>query len=236
MAWMTGMPGRGDAAPPAPARNAVPFELDRAEELANSITHGVGVVLSIAGLYGLVLITGNSHASGHALGCQIYGASLVLLYTASTLYHGWRDDEMRRVLLLLDHIGIYVLIAGTYTPMVLIPLRSPLGWGLLVLAWGFALVGSILKVGRIHSLHEDSPIPDLAMGSMWLAASGQLVAMVPPGELLWFLGGGVAYVIGLIFFINDGRRFNHTIWHLFVLAGSICHYRAVIGYVLVMPA
>ena len=236
MAWTTGMPGCGDAAIPAPAPDAVPLERDRAEELANSITHGVGLVLSLAGLYGLVLITGESHASGHALGCRVYGASLVLLYAASTLYHGWRDDGTKRVLLLLDHIGIYVLIAGTYTPMALIPLRGPLGWGLLVLAWGFALVGSTVKIGRIHRLDEDSPVPYLVMGSMWLVAAGRLVATVSPGEFLWLLGGGAAYLIGLFFFINDDRRFNHAIWHLFVLLGSLCHYRAVIGYVTLMPA
>ena len=113
----------------------------------------------------------------------------MLLYAASTLYHGWRDAGMKRVLLLLDHIGIYVLIAGTYTPLALIPLRSPLGWGLLVLAWGFALVGSTVKIGRIDRLDEDSPIPYVVMGSMWLAASGRLARDGPPGRVPLAPGG-----------------------------------------------
>ena len=137
--------------PRPPDRRPIPVRPDRAEELANTITHGAGLVLSIAGLYALVLITAESRSPGLALGCGIYGASLVLLYAASTLYHGWQDDGTKRVLLLLDHIGIYVLIAGTYTPLALIPLRGAAGQGLLVLVWGFALVGSIGQ-GRSASI------------------------------------------------------------------------------------
>src|SRR5262249_37801361 len=111
------------------------------------------------------------------------------------------------------------------------PLRGPIGWTLLALAWGFALAGSIAKIARVDRLGEDSPMPHLAMGWMGLAFSWWLVETVSPGELLWLLGGGLFYSLRLIFFIKDDKPFNHAIWHLFVLAGSICHYRAVIVFI-----
>ena len=169
--------------------------------------------------------------SGHALGCRVYGASLVLLYAASTLYHGWRDDGMKRVLLLLDHIGIYVLIAGTYTPLAPDPPAGPAGLG----APG---PGLGLRPGGEH--RQDRPHPSPRRGFPHpLSRDGLDVARRRrsarrdgvPGRVPLAPGGGVAYAIGLFFFINDDRRFNHAIWHLFVLAGSFCHYRAVIGYV-----
>ena len=226
----------GVPATPALDRRAAPRAPDRVEELANSLTHGVGLVLSLAGLYALVVITGRSGSSEQAIGCVTYGGSLVLLYAASTLYHGWRDDATKRFLLVLDHIGIYTLIAGSYTPLALIPLHGPRGWALLVLAWGSALVGSVAKVLRFDRLHEDSPLAYVAMSWMGLAVFGQILATLSRGEVLWLLGGGGFYMVGLFFFITDDRRFHHTIWHLFVLAGSICHYRAVIGYVMPIPA
>jgi hemolysin III len=209
---------------------------DRTEEFANTITHGAGLVLSLAGLYSLVLIAAEGRRPGLALGCGIYGVSLVLLYAASTLYHGWQAAGVKRVLLLLDHIAIYVLIAGTYTPVALLPLRGTVGQGLLVLVWGFALVGSIAKVVRIDRIHEDSPMPYIVMGGMVTGVIERLGATAPPAGLLWLLAGGGLYVIGLRFFLRNDRRFNHAIWHLFVLAGSICHYWAVIAFVRSTPA
>jgi hemolysin III len=205
---------------------------DWAEELANSITHGLGMVLSIAGLYALVRINGTSRASEHTLGCAIYGASLVLLYAASTLYHGCWHAGLKRVLLLVDHIGIYLVIAGTCTPLALIALRGRLGSALLVLVWAFALAGCLDKINRIDRIAEDSPWSYLAMGWMVLATSGRIAANAPPGVFQWLLAGGLFYTMGLTFFIRRDRRFSHAIWHLFVLAGSICHYRAVLGFAL----
>jgi len=204
--------------------------VDRVEELANSITHGVGVVLSSAGLSALVWITRTSEDPWHALGCIIYGVSLVLLYTASTLYHGCRHVGLKRVLLLLDHIGIYVLIAGTCTPLALIPLHGRLGSTLLALVWAFALAGSLVKISRIDRLDEDSPWSYLVLSWMVLATAGKIAVNVPPGVFPWLLAGGIFYTMGLPFFLQRNRRFNHAIWHLFVLAGSICHYRAVLGF------
>jgi hemolysin III len=205
---------------------------DRAEELANSITHGLGMVLSIAGLYALVRINGTSGLSGHSLACAVYGVSLVLLYAASTCYHGCWHAGLKRVLLLLDHIGIYLLIAGTYTPLALFALRGRLGAVLLVLVWTLALLGSLDKTLRIDRIAEDSPWSYVAMSWMVLTTSGRIAANVPPGVFQWLLAGGIFYTLGLTFFLRHDRRFSHAIWHLFVLAGSICHYRAVIGFTL----
>lgn len=199
----------------------------QAEELANTITHGVGLVLSLAGLFSLVHLAGRHGSQVHVVGCGIYGGSLVLLYAASTLYHGWQGARMKRALLLLDHIAIYVLIAGTYTPLALIPLRGTAGLMLLAVVWGFALVGSIAKVIRIGRLDEDSPLPYIVMSCLVTVVIGRLIAIVPAVGSYWLLAGGALYAMGLHFFVRSEVRFNHAIWHLFVLAGSICHYAAV---------
>ena len=197
----------------------------------NSITHGLGLVLSIAGLSALVALAGNFGTTRYTVGCGVYGASLVMLYAASTLYHSWPAGELKRVFHLLDHIGIYVLIAGTYTPMVLFASQGMFGWLCLAAAWGFALVGSLTKVVRLDRLDDDSSTPYLVMGALCLMSFRWLLANAPPGETKWLLAGFLFYSAGAIFYFNDEKRFYHSIWHLFVLAGSICHYRAVLGYV-----
>ena len=202
----------------------------RDEELMNSITHGLGLVLSIAGLSALVTLAGNIGTTRYTVGCGVYGASLVMLYAASTLYHSWPAGELKRVFHLLDHIGIYVLIAGTYTPMALFASRGLFGWSCLTAAWGFALIGSCAKVARMSRLDDDSSMPYLVMGVMCVMSVRQLVANIPSGETTWLLAGGLCYLAGAIFYFNDEKRFYHSIWHLFVLAGSICHYRAVLGH------
>jgi hemolysin III len=201
-----------------------------AEELANSLTHGLGLVLSIAGLYVQVRVTASSSSIRHPVGCMIFSASLIVLYSASTLYHSWPQNAAKRVLLLVDHIAIYLLIAGTYTPIALIALRGSVGWALLAVSWGSALIGSLAKVARIDQLDSDSPWPYVALGWMSLAVLDGLAATVPAVGILWLVAGGFFYTAGLVFFVRHDRRFNHTIWHLFVLAGSVCHYRAVLEH------
>jgi hemolysin III len=203
----------------------------RAEELANSITHGLGLVLSIAGLSAFVTLAGNIGTTRYTVGCGVYGASLMMLYAASTLYHSWPAGEWKRVFHLLDHIGIYVLIAGTYTPLALFASRGLFGWSCLTAAWGFALFGSCAKVARIRRLDDDSSMPYLVMGVMCVMSAAQLMANVPSGETTWLLSGGLCYLAGAIFYFNDEKLFYHSIWHLFALAGSICHYRAVLSFV-----
>ncbi len=202
----------------------------RDEELVNSITHGLGLVLSVAGLSALVTLAGYIGTTRYTVGCGVYGASLVMLYAASTLYHSWPAGELKRVFHLLDHIGIYVLIAGTYTPMALFAAPGTLPWSSLAAAWGFALIGCCAKVARMSRLDDDSSMPYLVMGVMCVMSVLQLVANIPSGETSWLLAGGLCYLAGAIFYFNDEKRFYHSIWHLFVLAGSVCHYRAVLGH------
>ena len=188
-------------------------------------------MLSIAGLSAFVTLAGNTGTTRYTVGCGVYGTSLVMLYAASTLYHSRPVGELKRVFHLLDHIGIYVLIAGTYTPMVLFASQGMFGWLCLAAAWGFALVGSLAKVVRLEQLDDDSSMPYLVMGALCLMSLRWLLANAPPGETNWLLAGFLFYFAGAIFYFNDEKRFYHSIWHLFVLAGSICHYLAVLGYV-----
>jgi hemolysin III len=202
----------------------------RDEELVNSITHGVGLALSIAGVPVLVALAGTVGSSRCALGCSVFGGSLILLYAASTLCHSWPVGELKRAFLVLDHIGIYCLIAGTFTPVAMFASQRTLACSALTVAWGFAVIGSFAKVVRMRRLKDDSPIPYLVM-SVCVMSFSQLLANLPPGESSWLLSGGLFYAGGLLFYFNDQKRFYHSIWHLFVLAGSICHYRAVLGCV-----
>jgi hemolysin III len=214
---------------PDSGRRCATAAQSRDEELMNSITHGLGLVLSIAGLSALVTLAGNIGTTRYTVGCGVYGASLMMLYAASTLYHSWPAGEWKRVFHLLDHIGIYVLIAGTYTPMALFASRGLFGWSCVTAAWGFALIGSCAKVARISRLDDDSSMPYLVMGVMCVMSVLQLVANIPSGATTWLLAGGLFYLAGAIFYFKDEKRFYHSIWHLFVLAGSICHFRAVLG-------
>jgi hemolysin III len=216
---------------PDSRRRSATAAQSRDEELMNSITHGLGLVLSIAGLSAFVTLAGNIGTTRYTVGCGVYGASLVMLYAASTLYHSWPDGELKRIFHLLDHIGIYVLIAGTYTPMALFAARGLFVWSCLTAAWGFALIGSCAKVARISRLDDESSMPYLLMGVMCVMSVLQLVANIPSRETTWLLAGGLCFLAGAIFYFNDDKPFYHSIWHLFVLAGSICHYRAVLGYV-----
>jgi hemolysin III len=217
------------AAIPDPGRRPARAVRDRDEELINSITHGLGLVLSIAGSSALVSLAGTIGTIRCVVGCGVYGASLVMLYAASTLFHGWPTGGLKRAFLLLDHIGIYVLIAGTYTPMALFLSRGAFAGSCLIAAWGFALVGSLAKAARRDRLDHDSCLPYFAMTGLCLMSFRRLLASVPPGEAAWLLAGGLFYLAGLVFFFKDEKRFYHSIWHLFVLAGSICHFRAILG-------
>ncbi len=207
------------------------FAQDEIEELLNIATHALGLVLSLIGLYGLSIIARMGTAPGTAAGCLAYGLSLVFLYAASTLYHARPAGRGKRVMLLFDYVGIYLLIAGTYTPIVLISLGGQLGWSLLAAVWGIAAVGTGFKVGRFHRFEKDSSMPYLAMGGLWLVAVRELIAVVPTAEFAWVVAGMAFYVVGFCFYALPERRFFHAVWHVFVLAGSISHYRAVVGCV-----
>jgi len=206
-----------------------------AEELANAITHGVGLALSLAGFVVLLVLAAMRGGPRHIVSCAIYGATLVCLYAASTLYHGIPSPRLKRALRIFDHCAIYLLIAGTYTPFLLVNLRGGWGWSLLGIVWGLAMAGIIFKFRFVDHFPFLSTTVYLLMGWLAVIALKPLLAAVPPSGLLWLLAGGLLYTLGVIFYAWKKLPYNHVIWHLFVLAGSTCHYVAVLCSV-ILPA
>jgi hemolysin III len=201
------------------------------EEIANAITHGLGLILAIVGLVVLVIKTATSGSTLHIVSCSIYGGTLVLLYTASTLYHSVQTPRIKRWLRIFDHTAIYLLIAGTYTPFLLVTLQGGWGWSLFAVVWGLALIGVLYKLlafGRFQKLSLG-----LYLGMGWLAvvALEPLLEVLPPAGVGLMAAGGFAYTFGVIFYVLQKRRFFHTVWHLFVMGGSTCHYLAVLLFV-----
>jgi len=200
----------------------------RAEELANMLTHGVGVVLSVIG-GGLLLVAADASGFPYALAsCAIYAATLVLLYSASTLYHRDPKPSLR----MLDHIAIFLLIAGTYTPFELVTLRGTWGWPLFAITWGLAALGVALELTPLQRFRGAMVALYIAMGWVGLIALKPLIAALP-GPGLWLLfGGGALYTGGVLFYRMHALRYHHAVWHLFVLGGSVLQYFAVLCYVL----
>jgi hemolysin III len=202
------------------------------EEIANCVTHGVGLLLSLAGFVALVAMAWMYGDALHVVSGVVYGASLVTLYLASTVYHGARQPRVKQFFQVLDHCCIYLLIAGTYTPFTLVTLRGGWGWTLFGLVWGLAVAGILFRVifgTRFRALAIGSYI---LMGWLCVIAVKPILAQVPLGALAWIAAGGLAYTSGVVFFVAKRVPHNHAIWHLFVLIGSICHYIAVVLYVL----
>lgn len=203
-----------------------------AEEIANSVTHGVGVLLSIVGLVVLVNLAATYGDVWHIVSSSIFGTTLILLYLASTLYHSIPAPGAKKMLRLLDHIAIYLLIAGTYTPFLLVNLRGPWGWSLFALVWGIALTGIVLKVTPLGHKPGLSLTLYLALGWIILIALKPLLNYLEPAGISLLVAGGAAYTGGVIFYGWKHLPYNHAIWHLFVLAGSCFHFFAVLLYVL----
>lgn len=202
------------------------------EELANSLTHGIGLALSLAGLAMLVILASLKGTAWHIVSCSVYGSTLVLLYAASTLYHSLRAPRVKQILRVVDHAAIYLLIAGTYTPFTLVNLRGSWGWTLFGVVWGLALLGIVSKVFFADRFRIVSTAVYLIMGWLVVIALKPLLALVPSGGILWLLAGGLAYTFGVVFYVWPRVPYGHAIWHLFVLAGSFCHYLAVLLYVI----
>ncbi len=203
----------------------------RGEEIANSVTHGAGLIASIAALPVLVLTALGRRDPWQLVGGAIFGATLVLLYLSSTLYHAMPVCRAKHVLRRVDHSAIYLLIAGTYTPFTLGALRGPWGWALLGTIWGLALFGIVAKWTLGFRFPRLSTLLYLAMG--WLIVIGlqPLVAGVAPAGIAWLVAGGLCYTGGVVFYAMDGRiRYGHALWHLFVIAGSVCHFIAVLRH------
>src|SRR5215213_5591827 len=201
------------------------------ERIANSITHGAGLVASIIALPLLVV---SSRRGGDALqvaGAVTFGLSLVLLYAASTVYHSFPQTPSTRILRVIDHSAIYILIAGSYTPFMLGPLRGTLGYSLLAIVWLMAGVGIVMKMRRGFGHPILTVAPYIAMGWRCAVATKPLIAAVGPAGFWWLLAGGLCYTGGVVFYATDHRvRYGHAVWHLFVLAGSTCHFFAVLWH------
>lgn len=201
------------------------------EELANSLTHGLGVLLSAAGLVALVLASVRHGDAWHVTSTTIFGGTLILSYLTSTLYHSLRGARVKEVLRKFDHAAIFLLIAGTYTPFVLVTLRGPWGWSLFGVVWGLAIAGVVLKFWFAGRFRLASTLIYLAMGWLVLIAVKPLAANLPRAGLAWLIGGGLCYSLGAAFYLWKRLSYHHAVWHLFVLAGGACHWVAIFRYV-----
>ena len=219
--------------PPPPSQSSKAITIPRrGEELANSLTHGIGILLAIAGL---VIMTVSASLYGdawHVTSAAIFGSTLVLLYSASTLYHSIQAPRAKQFFRGLDHSAIYLLIAGTYTPFTLVSLRGPWGWTLFGVTWGLALFGILAQGGFLRRMGALRVLLYLAMGWVVVLAGKPLIAALDPGGLALLAAGGLCYTGGIIFYASKRIPFGHAIWHLFVLAGSILHFLAVQLYVI----
>ncbi|MBM1142592.1 hemolysin III family protein [Alcanivorax sp. ZXX171] len=204
------------------------------EEFLNSLTHGLGLVLSLVGTAVLVVAASLLGDPWKIVSFSVFGATLALLYAASMLYHGSRRPSLRAAYKMLDHCAIFALIAGTYTPFLLVNMRGPVGWTLFGVIWGLAGTGIALKLvfGNRYKLARVAIY--LAMGWLVLFASGELVDSIDPLGFWLILAGGITYTAGVVFYLADRLPYNHAIWHLFVVGGSACHFAAV--YHSVLPA
>jgi hemolysin III len=201
------------------------------DELASSVIHGIGIVLSIVGLAVLVAHTASYGTASDVLASAVYGLSLILLYTASTLYHSIRAESVRRMLRTLDHIAIFLLIAGTYTPFTLIALRGAWGWSLFGAVWSLALLGIALEMGLLKRYRRFAVLLYVAMGWVGIVAFRPLLAHLQTGGMVLLLAGGAAYTLGVPFYLWRKLPYHHSVWHFFVLAGSVLQFLAVFFYV-----
>ncbi|HIF9267074.1 TPA: PAQR family membrane homeostasis protein TrhA [Photobacterium damselae] len=202
------------------------------EEIANSVSHGLGMIFGIVGLVLLLVQAVNAKADALSIvSLSIYGGSMILLYLASTLYHAIPFERAKRALKTFDHCAIFLLIAGTYTPFLLISLRTPLAITLMVIIWLLALMGIAAKIVFVYRFKKLSLITYLTMGWLSLIAIYQLAMALSTGGLVLLALGGLIYSIGVAFYVNKRIPYNHAIWHLFVLGGSICHFCAIYFYV-----
>lgn len=202
------------------------------EELANAITHAVGLGLSVVGWVVLMVLAGLAGDAWDIGASAVFGGTLVFLYATSTLYHSVSTPRMKRILRILDHVAIFFLIAGTYTPFTVVLVRDGWGWTILEGVWGIAVAGLLFKLFSANRFHPAATSLYLIMGWLGVLFVNPMSAALPIGALLLVAAGGLAYTVGVVFYGWHSLRYSHAIWHLFVLAGSICHYAAVVLYVL----
>lgn len=202
------------------------------EEILNVITHGLGFLLSIAALVILVVFASMYGNAWHVVSFSIYGATLVTLYLASTLFHMTRKQSLRNKLNVFDHAAIYFLIAGTYTPFLLVTIRGPWGWSLFGVIWGLAILGLLYKIFFMGKYDILSALIYVIMGWLIIIAIKPMNENLPPEAMWWLLGGGIAYSIGVVFYLINKIPYNHAIFHIWVLLGSFAHFFTVFFYVL----
>ena len=200
------------------------------EEIANSITHSIGAGLSIAALVILVVLASRRGDAWRIVSFSIYGITLFLLYLASTLYHGFVNPKIKNVFRILDHSAIYLLIAGTYTPVTLTLMRGAWGWTLFGLAWAMAIGGIIITALLLDKLKALLVLSYVIMGSLVIIAIKPMIQMLPRGMIIWLFIGGACYILGIIFYLWKRLPYHHPIWHLFVLGGSISHFLGILFY------
>jgi hemolysin III len=202
---------------------------NRGEEIANSVSHGVGFLAAVA-TFPILIVGAVDDGAAAVVGASIFGATIAVLYLTSTLYHAMAANRAKRVFQVLDHAAIYLLIAGTYTPFTLGVLRGAWGWTLFGVIWGLAVIGIFLKGVRGIRYSRLSTAIYLMMGWLVLVAAKPLLTNVPGWGLFWLAAGGVAYTAGVAFYSANAMRYAHFVWHLFVLAGTACHFVAVLRY------
>lgn len=202
------------------------------EELVNAITHGIGVLLSITALVFLILFSMRQGTAWHVTAATIYGISMVVLYTASTLVHSFPTGKAKDIFEIFDHSAIYFFIAGTYTPFMLIVINGALGWTLLGIVWFVAVVGVVFKAFFVKKFLFLSTILYIAMGWLIVIAWSPLAATLPAAGMQLLITGGLLYTVGAVFYVWRGFPFHHAVWHLFVLGGTVAHFFAVLFYVL----
>jgi hemolysin III len=200
------------------------------EEVANSISHGLGLVLAIVAVPILMLAAVRAGSVHFIVGASVFGGTMILLYLASTLYHSLTHEAAKAVCRVFDHLAIFLLIAGTYTPFSLGVLRGPWGWSLLAVIWTLAIVGITLKIRRRTRHSRITIVLYVIMGWLAIVAVKPMVMLIPVPGILLIFAGGIAYTGGLAFFALERIRYNHFIWHLFVIAGTTCHFFAVLWY------
>jgi hemolysin III len=204
------------------------------EEWFNTISHGIAALASTVGFVLLVMLGNSSELRFTLFSAIVFGVSLVLLYTFSTIYHGARNEKTKKVFQILDHCGIYLLIAGTYTPVLLVSIGGTTGWVIFGVQWTIAFIGLVIKIFYTGKFDLISTLMYAVMGWMIVIRWQDLVDAIPSVALTLLLAGGISYTVGIVFYLIDTRiKFSHFIWHLFVMAGSLFHYIMIVKYVIV---
>ncbi|MCL9663543.1 hemolysin III family protein [Paenibacillus hunanensis] len=208
------------------------YTYTRREEVANAITHGIGAALSAAALVILIVFASLKGTSWHIVSFTVYGVTMLLLYSCSTLVHSFRDGKVKDLFEIFDHSAIYLFIAGTYTPFMLLAVKGPLGWSIFGTVWGIAILGCAFKAFFAKRFLFMSTLFYLLMGWLIVLAWAPLTAAIATGGIVLLVAGGLMYTLGTVFYVWRGFPFHHAVWHLFVLVGSVLHFFAVLFYLL----